>query len=371
MARRRYQEGTIFLRGKNPVWVGRYTVDQVIGGVVQRIRKSVMLGTKKELPTLRLARRVLDTYLSPINSTEYKAQSTTTFEEFAEKWQTQILPQSKPSTIADALSILRRHLVPYFSDLPLSEIRTEAVQAFITIKAAECGPARVRKMTVTLTGMLKTAKRWGYIEHTVNGLVFPRMNAEARRWFTVAELSAIIAKAPEPDATLYHLLAETGLRAGEAFGLKPEDLTGNMLTVRRSAWNGFVTEPKTRAGGRTICLSQGLSTRLHTAGNLEWIFPDRDGSVLTAGTQRRRLVALLTSLTLPPGGFHAFRHANATMLDSVGAPMALRQQRLGHASIQTTLGVYTHQVSSDALDLASKFEGMFETQLDPTTSTKL
>jgi integrase len=48
---------------------------------------------------------------------------------------------------------------------------------------------------------------------------------------------------------------------------------------------------------------------------------------------KRRFRPLLKSLKIavPRGnGFHVFRHANATLMSWFGAPLKLRQQRLGH-----------------------------------------
>lgn len=50
-------------------------------------------------------------------------------------------------------------------------------------------------------------------------------------------------------------------------------------------------------------------------------------------------------------GFHAFRHGNATLLDQIGAPMAVRQNRLGHADAHTTMD-YTHAVTADERRIA-------------------
>ena len=55
---------------------------------------------------------------------------------------------------------------------------------------------------------------------------------------------------------------------------------------------------------------------------------------------------LLKKLGIPQCGFHAFRHGNATLLDRIGAPMAVRLNRLGHAELQTTIG-YAHGVTAD------------------------
>jgi len=58
-----------------------------------------------------------------------------------------------------------------------------------------------------------------------------------------------------------------------------------------------------------------------------------------------------------PGGngFHAFRHANATLMSSFGASLKLRQQRLGHADgSPVTETIYTHVISEDGKRIAAQ-----------------
>lgn len=51
LARRRYQKGSLFLRGKNPVWVGRWLEDvEGVDGRITRLHKSDVIGTQKGLP---------------------------------------------------------------------------------------------------------------------------------------------------------------------------------------------------------------------------------------------------------------------------------------------------------------------------------
>jgi hypothetical protein len=58
MARKRYQKGHVYLDGDK--WKGRYRDDVLTGHGTRRIRREVTLGTKKELPTKRLAERRLE-----------------------------------------------------------------------------------------------------------------------------------------------------------------------------------------------------------------------------------------------------------------------------------------------------------------------
>jgi hypothetical protein len=131
MARRRYQDGSSFLRGreKKQKWIGRYREDVVLAdGSVERRRHSVVLGTKAELPTERLARRRLEEILRRVNSPEYRPGRISTVGEFAEWWRDQVLVQHKPSTVRAAQAHLRCHIVPHLGKLKLDEVTLEREQ---------------------------------------------------------------------------------------------------------------------------------------------------------------------------------------------------------------------------------------------------
>ena len=61
-------------------------------------------------------------------------------------------------------------------------------------------------------------------------------------------------------------------------------------------------------------------------------------------------------------GLHAFRHCNATELDRMGAPIKVRQDRLGHADSETTFG-YAHAESSDHRRVAAELGRIFDPSL--------
>ncbi len=45
---------------------------------------------------------------------------------------------------------------------------------------------------------------------------------------------------------------------------------------------------------------------------------------------------------MPRVSWHSLRHLHATLLSEAGEPLKVAQAQLGHADLQTTLGVYTH-----------------------------
>ncbi len=132
MARTRYQKGCVFLRGKNAVWIGRYREDIVRGEGQKpvRILKSVVLGTKKELPTKRLAERKLESVLFRINSVTYRPGRIATIGDFAETWKREVLSKRKPSTIHAAESHLKNQIIPQLGNLRLDQLGAESQQLF-------------------------------------------------------------------------------------------------------------------------------------------------------------------------------------------------------------------------------------------------
>ena len=44
--------------------------------------------------------------------------------------------------------------------------------------------------------------------------------------------------------------------------------------------------------------------------------------------------------------WHQFRHIHSSLLNDLRVPAKIAQEQLGHASISTTLGIYTHVVDA-------------------------
>jgi hypothetical protein len=92
MARKRYQQGSVYLVGKSEVkWVGRYREDVIgVDGNTRSVRREVILGSKRELPTKRLAQRRMDAVLARANGLDYRPGRVGTFGEFVERWKAEV-----------------------------------------------------------------------------------------------------------------------------------------------------------------------------------------------------------------------------------------------------------------------------------------
>ncbi len=359
MARRRFQKGCVYLRGD--LWVGRYRKDQVTtSGMVERKLCYETLGTRKEYPTKRLAQRALEMKLAELNALSYRAKPSTSFEIFAKKWEQNILPNWKPSTQSAVRCQLRLHLIPKLGRTALSNLTGEQLQAFVT--QSKLSPKTTKNLVATLHSMWNTAKVWRLVTHDpFDGLVLPERNLVEARCFTADEMKRIIEAAQEPYRTFFWLAAETGMRAGELCGLRWEDvdLDRGIVWIRQSSWRGKIGTPKTKTGQRTFAISPRLCSCLCTLPkqpNFELLFHARtgrpwDGNLIV----KRKLHPILKKLGIEQAGLHAFRHGNATVMDQVDVPSRVRQTRLGHADIETTMG-YTHVASADDQRAAAELE---------------
>jgi integrase len=363
LARKRYQNGSLKLRGKREKkWYGRWLEDVVVDGKVKRIHRAEIIGTLTQYPTKRLAMRALQERVAHVNAPSYRPQHTATFREFTKKWEASVLSQHKKTT-QDAMRSDVKRLNAAFGDIPLSNISPEMVQAFVSKMREKYAPKTVRNTVTTLKLVWKTARAWGYVQNDVcAGLVLPKRALVVRPCFSVEQIQRIIAAADEPFKTMYWVLAETGIRGGELCGLLVNDIDfdRNIIMVQRAAYQGRLDTPKSHV--RSFAISPQLADHLRTFLKEHWrkndaglLFATRNGTPY----DRRDIVdqhlhPLLEKLGIDRAGLHAFRHGNSTLMDQLGVPLRVRQDRLGHCDAALTIGTYTHAASEDHRAAAQK-----------------
>jgi integrase len=367
LARRRFQNGSLFLRGKEEKkWIARWREDVIEAGQLKRVYRSEVIGTLKDFPTQRLAKRELYDRLSTVNDLRYRARPTSTFQEFVSRWQSMVLSQHKPSTQATIRSQIRKYLIPFFGSWKLREIGPEEIQRFLS--GVKRSPKTVKNLFATLQMLWKSARAWGYVAHdAVSDAVLPKQRRARRRFFTIEEAQRILAAVCEPYYTFYWLAAESGMRAGELCGLRTDDfdLERGIVCIRQSVWRGKFQSPKSENAVRAFALSPQLLAhileflRRWQPNERRLLFATRNGTPWDANLLvKRKLYPLLDSLGIERGGLHAFRHMNSTLMDRLGVPLKVRQERLGHSDPRLTLDVYTHMVNADDLRFAAQIGEM-------------
>ena len=362
MARRRYQTGCVFKRGKRrKVWVARWREDVLCeDGKVGRILRSVVLGSVADLPTRKDAQVRLDEELRAVNQGTVRPESSMLFGTFAEEqWKTLVLPTLKLSTQHGYKTVLAKHLLPYWRDWRLRDIGRQDVQQWVADRfRRKLGWQTVRNAWTLLSGILETAVEYGYLSmNPARGVKFPEKELkEAPVLFTAEDFVKLLEQLDEPYRTMARLIALTGLRIGELLAVRWRclDLEIGTLSVRESVYEGKFQSPKTRKSRRTIPLGPQsiLWLREHrlratrTAAD-DLLFGNRSGKPLRESKLLRNVLQPAAERAgLGRVTWHQFRHIHSSLLNDLRVPVKIAQEQLGHSSISTTLNIYTHVVDA-------------------------
>jgi integrase len=313
-----------------------------------------------------------------ITASSNRPLSTMKFREFAGKYEAEVVPQMKPASQASIKSVLGI-LSKSFGARKLQDIGTEEIQKFVT--SSPYSPKTLRNQTGVMRMVWNKARAWGYVKHDpFEFLSMPRQPLTEARTLPVEEVRAIIRKTDEPFKTMLWILAETGIRGGELCGLYRSDVDARTIRIARSAFRKQIQTPKTVNAVREIAISGQLARHLSNLrvgtdcfGDIptrfessdersKWdcgrrtdagsgstpddshplLFSMPDGRPWDNGEIVRRLKPVLGTGV----GLHAVRHMNKSLMQSLGVPEYLQDERMGHSK-KGMGGRYTHSLPED------------------------
>src|SRR5712692_6939 len=277
-----------------------------------------------------------------------------------------MLPTLKVSTQSSYQTNLHRYVLPWLGETRLRDWRKAEIQAWLSA-LSESGLSRqtVKNIWSALSSVLRSAVDWGYIEvNPAHGVRLPARQPRAFVFLPAPEqVAQILKQLPEPSYTLMLLLVGTGLRVGEAIGLRWEDIDLNRknLTVRRDIWHGQVNSPKYAASERVIplgpILAEHLQSRLQGEGS--WIFAGESGRPLDPrNLAKRQLQSVLDRLQIPRFSWHRLRKLHSTYLGDLSVSPRIMQAQLGHADAALTLNIYTQVVPESQRRAIENLEGL-------------
>jgi integrase/recombinase XerD len=185
-----------------------------------------------------------------------------------------------------------------------------------------------------------------------------KVPAKLPRILTVAEMQAILdACTRRRDRFFFALLHESGCRAGEALGLRHEDIAAaerEISIVPRENANGA----RAKSGGRTVPVGGELIRLYADYLHLEYGDTGSDYVFINIWAQPRGqawsypavsdLVMRLRAKTGLDFDPHWFRHSAATRWLRDGVPVEVVSKLLGHSSVAVTSAVYGHLTAEDA-----------------------
>jgi integrase len=248
-------------------------------------------------------------------------------------------------------------------------LRRQAVAGDGDGSGAHLDPRTVNYVHTIVHRAFKDAVRWSRLARNPADAADPPRGGQksdgVHSWdaATLREFLAASSASGDRLHPLWVLLATTGMRRGEALGLRRSDVdldagrlrvVQTIIQVRSKVTIG---EPKTARGRRPIALDGGTVAvlREHRQRSLEermlvgpafedrgLVFHHPDGSCLKPDAVSAAFVRRVCAAGLPRLTLKGLRHTWATLALERGIHPRVVQERLGHSTIAITLGIYSH-----------------------------
>ena len=344
----------------------------------KRIRRTKRVyGSKKD------AERALTAELKRIDAGQPARQACFTFgawlEEHDENWCKGLSARTVHGYRAVIKTYLPQHLLRRkLEDLSPSDLQ----ELFNDMSERGLSPTTVRGFRAVLRRALNRAMKLELVGRNVATLVdLPKPVRKEIRVLSPEEVRRFL-EAAESDRfkALWYVLVTTGLRPGEALGLKWEDLDGNKLRVRRalvriSGQGWSLKETKTRRS-RVVALPEMTIRALEEHRTRQkrerlqlgssyvdrgLIFARSTGEPLESNNLKKRYFKpILEAAGLPVIRLYDLRHTAATLRLVNGEHPKVVQEMLGHASITLTMDTYSHVLPGMQEESAARLDELLE-----------
>jgi integrase len=356
-----------------------------------RFHSETVRGTKRD------AEKHLSEMLSQLDKGTFTKPTKTTLSEYLERWLTDYAkPNLGPRTYEGYESIVRCHLIPDLGHIPLMQLKPQHLQKYYAKQISgvrsdhkdALNQTTVSHHHTCLHCALKMAVRWGLISHNPSDAVNPpRPQHTEMHTMNEDELQVFLSAAkPTPYYALFYTVLFTGMRRSELLALRWSDV--DLLLCQISVTQSLhrlrnrslvFRQPKTAKGRRMIALSPSLALVLkeHKEKQMlerimvgkalkesDLVFCTPEGKPLLPDTISHAWTNTVKRAGLNHFRLHDARHTHASLLLKQGAHPKIVQERLGHATISTTLDLYSHVTPGLQAAAANRFDEVLSHKME-------
>ena len=316
-------------------------------------------------------------------SERYEKAGEMTFRELAD-WYFDHYAQHrlKASTVYNYRYSVERFMLPELGEIPLKLFNNLMLTDWFA--HLDVSPEYCRILFITMRSIFSEAVRAGLVErHPCDYVVLPQKKKSAEEkepLLTEAQARELYRMCCE-DYWLHYVvrfLLLTGVRSGEAFGLRWEDVDfrTHIIHVRHNLANvasrHWLDKPKTKNSVRRIPMSPTVETLLIKQKKAqlwylkqrgpdrfphpEMVFTTKTGKYMDHTYVERTFKAMIKDTDFPDITLHSLRHAYATFMLAQGVDLKVVSSLLGHSSISTTANLYTDVLDRSRAEAAEKLE---------------
>ena len=391
MGKRNSGEGGFFHDVKRGIWIYQLRYTDADGN---RGRKKFAAKTKRE--AMQKGKEFIDS----LNRAADDGEKLTVGNWIRNWLENYAKPNVRPRTYEKYSSTLKAYILPTFENVLLNELTAADLQKHLN-RLLETGRAdgtglsssTVRGTRRYLSMCIDDAVKSGLVSSNVVRLTkTPKLSKKEIAVLSKEEIARLIDTAKEIKnpfmsvvmPQIISLTIHTGMRQGEVFGLKWDDIDfeKSCLFIRRSLAHvigkGAVFQaPKTKNSVRRILLMPEDVKNLRAYKKWQENYSEELGDLFAGhdlvftgpfgepmsptNFSRRYFKPLLKKCNISSDfTFHGLRHTHATLLLRQGVNPKIVQERLGHSSIKVTMDTYSHVLPDMQRQALDALQGIFQ-----------
>ena len=295
-----------------------------------------------------------------------------TFQNLYEIYMEDMAARLKQSTLLTKKTVLQTHILPFFGNKPINEIKASDVrrwQAKLMSSPNNYSQTYLKKINTELNSIINYAKRFYDLNTNPCGKAgtIGKAKAEEMDYWTYDEYIAFREGVKDKPLSYicFEVLYWTGMREGELLALSPADIDLDNKTIsinrtyQRIEGKDVFTSPKTRKSKRKIpipdFLCQELSDYIQSRYMLdadERLFP------VTKSYLSHEMIRGCKNTGVKKIRIHDIRHSHASLLINQGCDALMLADRLGHEKVSTTLNTYSHLFPHKQQELVHSLESL-------------
>lgn len=329
--------------------------------------------------------------------------STMKFQELAEEWFENYAKNALRSITYERMLQLTHRVYHAIGHLRIDKITAKHLQGFVNSLAKEganektdkpLAPKTIRHNLSFISDVFSYAVRIDLVsDNPCRKVTIPKGEVKEKPIYSqeeIAQLLTAINGEPTKYRAFFFLIAYSGFRRSEMFGLKWKDIDfeNNIISIKRTSnytsERGIYTDTtKTKRSKRVLKISpyiMGILKELKDEQDEEalrlgdkWVESDRlfvkwNGEPMNNQTPYGWLKEFCEKNDMPFYGIHSFRHFAASALISSGLDVVTVSGALGHCNSGTTLNVYAHMFQTAQARVAQAMDGAFSFLPQDTTT---
>ena len=284
-------------------------------------------------------------------------------------WKLYKVPKLRHTTRTSYRNAIDLRILPFFKGMRLEDISTNTIQAFYN-KHEGMAHSSIHQMSVILHQVFDLAVEDGHMKFnpTESKRLFmkgTKQKREALRDCDVKEIMDKLSLLEAKDRIPLAILLYTGVRRGEALGLRWENLDWKKGVIHIEQAVTFLNnqpvlgETKSDAGIRTVPFDERLMDVLRPYRQIVGFIVGDGITPMTERTFTRMWQRIGRTIDLHGATPHTFRHTYITLAASSGIDVKTLQSIAGHSDIKMTMDRYAHKRDEKIVEAWARIRDVF------------